>query len=184
MKQQNFNGLNFSGVIRKSDKLEKCSISRKSSDSVSPSLYPSFIVPQSIFNETTGDYSSANQTVFFVLYKDTRFFRESSADSTKMWHRLNSLVISRGIKGLSVTNLSVSVHIALPNDRTRRHEKHPVLLLGFQLRKLVTRKLQIWSFYQLCNVDGKIIIDSLRNLYWLKKIMILTFTYDDKNGNL
>ncbi|XP_028399494.1 adhesion G-protein coupled receptor G6-like [Dendronephthya gigantea] len=114
LKPQNFSGLNFSGIIKEPDKLEKNSTSKKLGDGVSDTLSPSLIVPRSIFNETTYKNSSANQVVIFLLYKETKFFRLSLADTSTTSSRLNSLVIAGSIKGLSVENLSVPVYIALP----------------------------------------------------------------------
>ena len=197
VKPQNFNGLDFSGIVRGPDKLEKSSISRKLGDSVSPSLYPSLIVPQSIFKETVGNNSFANQTVIFVLYKDTKFFRVSSADSTKMSHRLNSLVISGGIKGLSVTNLSVSVHIALPMIELGDTKSTQCSYWDFSLGNWSQEGCKFERVLQdgrvLCSCDHftnfamlmvRLLSIHYANYIDFKKIMKPTFTNGDQNGYL
>ena len=101
---QNFAGLNFSGVINASDESDR----KNEYDGVLPSL----MIPQTIFNEATVKISTTNQTVIFVLYRDTKLFRVSLDDTRRTSSRLNSLVISGRIKGLSLQNLNIPVRIA------------------------------------------------------------------------
>ncbi|XP_028411932.1 adhesion G-protein coupled receptor G6-like [Dendronephthya gigantea] len=116
VESQNFSGLNFSGIQRRTNQSERRNnILNKQSNEVRHVLSPSLIIPRTIFNESTDKNSSANQTVIFVLYRETKFFRLSLADTSKTKSRLNSLVISGSIEGLSVSNLSVPVNIALPS---------------------------------------------------------------------
>ncbi|XP_028418096.1 adhesion G-protein coupled receptor G6-like [Dendronephthya gigantea] len=115
VKPQNFSGLNFSGIQRRMNQSERKNITlNKKSNEVRQVLSPSLTIPRTIFNESTGKNSSSNQTVIFVLYRETKFFRLSSITSGTSG-RLNSLVISGSIEGLSVSNLSVPVNIALPS---------------------------------------------------------------------
>ena len=104
---QNFSGLNFSGVISASSESD-----RKSENN---GFLPSLMIPQTIFNEASVKTNTTNRTLIFVLYKDTKFFRVSMEDTRRTSSRLNSLVISGRIKGLSVQNLIVPVRIALPS---------------------------------------------------------------------
>ncbi|XP_028411938.1 adhesion G-protein coupled receptor G6-like [Dendronephthya gigantea] len=100
---QSFSGLNFSGVNNVSGE------PKRENNGIPPSL----MIPQTIFNDSTVNTSAANHTVIFVLYKDSKFFRVSLEDTTRTFGRLNSLVISGRIKGLSVQNLNNAVHFAL-----------------------------------------------------------------------
>ncbi|XP_028419199.1 uncharacterized protein LOC114544912, partial [Dendronephthya gigantea] len=116
VKPQNFSGLNFSGIISKTNQSQtRNNTSKIQSNEVTQVLSPSLIIPRTIFNESTEKNRSANQTVIFVLYRETKFFILSLADTTRRSSRLNSLVISGSIEGLSVSNLSVPVNIALPS---------------------------------------------------------------------
>ncbi|XP_028393491.1 adhesion G-protein coupled receptor G6-like [Dendronephthya gigantea] len=90
---QNFNGLEYGGVDMKPGE-------------------SSLIIPKTIFKESAVTDNSGNQTAIFVLYKETKFFRVSSDDTTRKLGRLNSLVLAGSIKGLSVKNLRKPVKIA------------------------------------------------------------------------
>lgn len=72
----------------------------------------SLLIPRTIFNESAVINSSERQTIIFIQYKETKFFRVSLEDTTRRLGRLNSLVLAGSIKGLSVKNLNEPIKIA------------------------------------------------------------------------
>ena len=106
---QNFGGLTFSGIVRKSNIL----VLTEFNDSVPQASSSSISIPRTIFNESTITNSSRHQRIIFILYKKTSFFKVSLEDTKKTSSRLNSFVIAGSIKELSVANLSNPVKITL-----------------------------------------------------------------------
>ena len=113
---QNFTtGLTFSGIVNKSQdsKLKNNGISTYFSDDIPANSSASITIPRTIFNESALTNSSEQQTIIFVIYKETKFFAASFDDTTKASSRLNSFVIAGSIKGLPIKNLGKPVKITL-----------------------------------------------------------------------
>ena len=110
----NFKGLVFSGTLGMSrdSALMTNSTSTEPNDNIPTSSSASLSIPRTIFNELNITDSS-KQTAIFILYKETKLFGESSVDSVKSTNVLNSPVIAGNIEGLSVSNLSNPIQIAL-----------------------------------------------------------------------
>ena len=107
---QSFKGLAFSGIVKKSDQygLKNNSISTIFNDSIPKTSSASLSIPITIFNDLNNTNSSRQQTFIFALYKETKFFLANTPIRS-----LNSFVISAGIKGLSITNLTEPVRFTL-----------------------------------------------------------------------
>lgn len=112
---RNFTGLSFSGNVRESQlDLKDGNVLLQLGDSIPKPAAASISVPRIIFNEFANIKNGSNQqTVIFILYKETKFFRRRLTDNRRTSSRLSSLVIAGSVKGFSVTNLSDPVKIAL-----------------------------------------------------------------------
>ncbi|XP_028416710.1 deleted in malignant brain tumors 1 protein-like [Dendronephthya gigantea] len=115
LQPQKFNGITFSGMVRRTEKvsLENINTSIKFDACFQCTSTTSLVIPQTIFDESTNTLSSENKTFFFVFYKEAKFFKATLAETTR---RLNSFVIAGSVKRTPVANLKTPVKI--PFQRT------------------------------------------------------------------
>ncbi|XP_028407271.1 deleted in malignant brain tumors 1 protein-like [Dendronephthya gigantea] len=111
LQPQKFNGITFSGMVRRTEKvsLENINTSIKFDACFQCTSTTSFVIPETIFDESTITMSSENKTFFFVFYKEAKFFKATLAETTR---RLNSFVIAGSVKRTPVANLKTPVKIA------------------------------------------------------------------------